>query len=116
MHAREIKNQDEIMLLTKSGQTVRCPVRDIRVIGNDAGGDAVNGQRKLLLLFGAIDSGIGGGIYNDVRPYITNVLADCVGGREIKFFATKRNNGAQRRQRALQFPTNLPVFSGQQDA
>jgi DNA gyrase subunit A len=31
--ALSVRNEDEIMLLTKSGQTVRCPVRDIRIIG-----------------------------------------------------------------------------------
>jgi len=31
--AISVREEDEIMLLTKSGQTVRCPVRDIRIIG-----------------------------------------------------------------------------------
>ncbi len=36
--ALSVKDDDEIMLLTSSGQTVRCPVKDIRVIGRTTRG------------------------------------------------------------------------------
>ncbi len=36
--ALSVKEEDEIMLLTSSGQTVRCPVKDIRVIGRTTRG------------------------------------------------------------------------------
>ncbi len=36
--ALSVREEDEIMLLTSSGQTVRCPVKDIRVIGRTTRG------------------------------------------------------------------------------
>ncbi len=36
--ALSVKDDDEIMLLTSSGQTVRCPVKDIRIIGRTTKG------------------------------------------------------------------------------
>ena len=37
----QIENADDIMLITKSGQLIRCPVKDIRVAGRNTQGVSI---------------------------------------------------------------------------
>ncbi len=46
-----VNNDDDIMLITKSGQVIRCPVKDVRVAGRNTQGVSIfktNGNEKVV--------------------------------------------------------------------
>ena len=41
MYKRQVDNDDDIMLITKSGQLIRCPVKDVRIAGRNTQGVSI---------------------------------------------------------------------------
>ena len=78
-----------------------------QLFGDASGCNRVDGVRQLGLALGLVDSGVGGGVDDDVGREIANGLRGRFRIGEIDLAARAGNHFTQRSESALQLPSDL---------
>lgn len=84
-------------------------------LGQHAGGQRVDAVGRGHVALGLVDRRIGGGVDDQVGLDVGDRRAQRLGTRKIGIGTAERAQFAERRERALQLPADLAVFSKQEN-
>jgi len=89
--------------------------RRFRLGGEESRAGRVNQERLLVVGLGFVHCGIGRGIHDHVGLYVAYARDDGDGVGNVELPVIEREDLAERRERALEFPADLPIAARQED-